>query len=298
MENFSFERICALLRYDWTLNKRKFQMSAIIIMALYMLMVFVLLVFNAEMTDVKSEANADLPKLLGDSCNSFFSFAQTCIWIVVTMLLTEKFCYPRTATNYLAIPGSTLEKFTVMALDYVIAFLSVGVMFFISFYVTLGIGYLLAPELEWGRSILGFYSPSAVLREMDTVPGWKEMQEHSPRLAHEMTAILKLGLMANFFATFANVALHGVICMFFKSNVQVKAILIELLMLVVVVIALVAIIVGYAVYVKSNHLPTEMVKDMCYDVMFWFRVCLFLQPLLAAAFCYIFYRQLRCKQAK
>ena len=297
MENFSFDRIGALLRYDWTLHKHKFQMMTLITILLYVLLVITILAFNGEVAGLRDEANEHLPKILGDSCNSFFEFAKLAMWLLTTMLLTEKFCNPRTATNYLAIPGTTIEKFTVMALDYVIAFLAIGVLFVVTFYVTMGIGHLFSPELEWGRSILGFYSPGEILKEMKAKEDWNITIE-SARFWHEMNAILNASLYINFFAYFASVALHGVICMFFKSNVQVKAILIELLMLVVMIIVILGIVIGYAVYAKTNHLPEVVVKQTGLEALFWFRIFLYLQPLFAAAFCYIFYRQLRCKQAK
>jgi len=304
MENFSFERICALLRYDWTLNKRKFMMTSLIVLLAYIVLAFVFFLVSAELG--VDTVNASLPNNMVQMWSLYFATASSVMFIVVTTLLTEKFCYSRSATAYLSLPGTSLEKYCVMAVEYFIGLVSVQFIGLVMFLMTMGLGFLCVPELDWNVNYFANVWPYIGM-DLDKLFG-EQLGEQLATIKHSTPIYLALvqqlknlewiSSMMEPVDWIASVALHGVICMFFKSNVQVKAILLELLLLVAFVIVLIVLICGWAGYAKMNNLGADYFFGSLDNLIAAIKYYVYLTPVLAAAFCYIFYRQLRCKQAK
>lgn len=95
---------------------------------------------------------------------SYFSYAQLAMVFVVTTILHAKFTNPRSATGYLSLPGTSLEKYIVMLVDYALASLAVFALWIVLHYLTMAVCWMVSPEISWNVNPLQFLTP---VRSMD-----------------------------------------------------------------------------------------------------------------------------------
>ncbi len=303
MNTFNINRVGQLLSYDWMLHKRTLILAAILIPLIYILIAFLTFVSNSELN--MSTPNTQLPLLMVTACSSFFSFAHTAGIIVITTLLTEKFCYPRTATSYLTLPGTSLEKVVTMFAEYFFAYVVIYVTYIVMHYVTMGIGYLFVPELNWGVNIfkLMSFAPqlgnvngdlNSLTLDLQNIKGI----EHSESLPDSLVSFIQTVYWFSPFLTIMQVTFYMILNMFFKTNVQIKAIACCVILWVALIFAT---IIGSCTYFgmhRSDEVTPDIIMNFATTVVTVSRYFMYATPAIACGFLYIVYKQVCGKQAK
>lgn len=301
---FSFRRIGDLLRYDWAMEKRRFVLPFVIFAIAYILCTFSTFYPGYSSGHLN---NDNLPILIMIFVNSFFSYAQLILILIVTTILHRKFTQPQSSCLYLTLPASPIEKFIVMLLDYVIAFTALYIVYIALFYLTMFIGYLLEPGYNWALNIFN-NEPGFLRKTIETI---QAAQEHrisaEGDLAQNSTVnlfidhILSHYTALTVFSLFVNLAVflyYLILNMCFKHNAQIKSIGIFLLTGFILTIAF---IIGFGTYAATRdftdmnearllHMMTRTFDIIYYTMLATVPICL--------AEGYILYRQIRYKQAK
>ena len=302
MNTFNINRVGQLLSYDWMLHRRTLTLAAILIPLSYIVIAFLTFVSNTELN--LERPNPEMPFIMTMACSSFFSFAQTAGIIVITTLLTEKFCYPRTATSYLTLPGTSAEKFVTMLAEYFFAFVFVYVTYIVMHYVTMGIGYLFAPELSWGVNIfkLMMLVPKIGMWDGDLSTITQKLQDvgfdNSEPFVESLTSYVRTAVWTAPFLSVMEVAFYMILNMLFRTNVQIKAIACCVVLWVAMVFA---IIIGMCAFIgmhRSADVDPSIFIDFMTNCMTGLRYFMYTTPALACGFLYIFYKQVCGKQAK
>lgn len=302
-QSFNINRIGALLRYDWMLNKRTIGLTAAVIVSIYAFLVFCYFIIKRELDFNGSEA---LPATIGVFIHSFFSYANLAMMLVITTILTKKFCEPRTSTSYLTLPGTSIEKFTVMLIDYLAGFLGVYALYFVVFYITMGICALVNPNLDWALNAFTFINPLYSTSTMQSFMGSPSFEEAADSLEQVSTGFgdTFLGFLHQilFLAPFTSLmafAYYLVLNMLFRTNCQIKSIACYYLTSFVFVIILVICIIAYSITVFNvNDINDAYVADKMSMVFTIVLYALYAAPFIAAGLFYVFYRQICRKQAK
>ena len=305
---FDIHRIGSLLRYDWVMNKRTAGLTLMVITAIY---TFVALTYFVGKSEFSMLANGEdytglTPAAIGIFIRSFFSYAGLATVLVVTTVMTKKFCEPRTSTSYLTLPGTSLEKFTVMLLDYAIAYGAIWILYFIFFYITMAICAIANPELNWMQDATEYINPIYSVSFFHDMTGQYSLEDAATQLDNEMSGLggeflsmLSTAFIFAPFSTLASFAFYLNLCMLFRTNCQIKAIALYYGMSFVLGIMLVLVFIGAFFNVVTNTDATQQeIVSMVYTVFNCIRGFLYVTPAIAAALLYILYRQICNKQTK
>jgi len=301
---FSFRRIANLLRYDWAMEKRRFVMPFAIFAFAYILCTFSTFYPGYSSGHLSDDS---LPILVLIFANSFVSYAELAMILIVTAILHRKFTQPQSSCLYLTLPASPLEKFTVMLLDYVIAFTALYIVYTVLFYLTMLSGYLLEPSYDW--SLAPFNSSSSFIKEiietlqtrqagmMDGESGYEQRSATDVFLNHIYSHYTSL-IVFSFFANLCAFFYYLILNMCFKHNAQIKSIGLFLL---TGFIAIVAFCIGFGIYISTKDFSgmdeTGFIRIMTRSFDLLYYALLACVP-LSFIEGYIFYRQIRYKQAK
>lgn len=307
--NFNINRVGALLKYDWMLNKSKISMAAILTVAIYACLV--LLYFSSKSVFEFGVTDA-FPVIMGTFINSFFSYAQIAMVFVITTMLHQKFTAPNSATSYLSMPGTSLEKFVVMISEYLLGALGVYVLFLICFYATMAICWFVAPQVDWFINAFGFLAPTNnFLDEITTSFGgssfsdaMREIEEQDLGfLATSVTDILKAAVWVAPFSAMSKLLLYTNLNMCFRSNGQIKSIAVWMAATFAIALFCIfgmVIIFGHDIMLLNENgdaAAGAFLGDFAaiMNIVKYFMYCI---PLFMIGLAYLFYYQISKKQAK
>ncbi len=301
---FSFRRIANLLRYDWAMEKRRFIMPFAIFAFAYILCTFCTFYPGYSSGHLNDDR---LPVLILLFANSFVGYAELGMILIVTAILHRKFTQPQSSCLYLTLPASPLEKFTVMLLDYVIALTALCIVYVALFYLTMLTGYLLEPGYDW--SLNPFNRSSSFVKEVivtlhnqqaGMTAGESDYVRQSATnvfLNHIWSRYTPL-IVFSFFANLCSFLYYLILNMCFKHNAQIKSIGLFLL---TGFLAIVAFCIGFGIYISTKDFSgmdeTEFLRIMTrsFDLLYYTLLACIPLSFIEG---YIFYRQIRYKQAK
>ena len=306
-------RIYSLLRYDWVINKHKFGLAATLISVIYCCLV--LLYFVVATIDSTGEIAVPegFPTIIAAFIHSYFQYAELAMVFVVTTILHTKFTNPRSATGYLSLPGTSLEKYIVMLADYAIATVTVFVLWIVFHYLTMCVCWMMTPELSWNVNPLQLLMPVANLDNFSmTMEGinWEEkmnaeamasgMPEFFNYLMDMIMTLAWFSLIIGLVQFFAYICLN----MVFRTNGQLKSIAIFFagsLAFVIFCAITVGIIIAHDVSaagaISHDTMPQALVEDLK-GVLTCLKYFCYFSPALLAGLAYLFYHQICRKQAK
>lgn len=296
----NFHRIQSLLRYDWTLQKRTISLAFIITTALYICLVFMFFMFKGIL-NFEGQDLEGLPVASAIFCNSFFSYAQIAMVLVVTQILHEKFTAPRTSLSYLTLPGTNTEKWLVMLLDYAIVAFALWILKLVMFDLTMFIGYCMAPDHSWTFNPFIFY-----FAQDEIIESVRNSAAAGDQLGYElvqtmidkvMTPALSMSIFVNLF----QLTIYIVLNMCFRTHGQLKTI--ACLIGASAVLGFVAIIMTVRFVVSyvgdvSPSIITEWIVGDGFSMANCIRWYYYSAPFLSAAMLYLFHWQICRKQAK
>jgi len=301
-------RIASLLHYDWMLHKHTLKLTGIVIGIIYLCLALLYFVIKYELG--AGDGNEHLPTFIGFFCQSFFSYAALAAMLVTTTILTEKFCYPRTATAYLTLPGTSFEKFVVMMAEYGITWIAMQIYFIIMFYITMGVCALNAPSLDWMLNVFSFYNPTefadAINEVMGSINSSRETIDAMDAeggakslIAGSIQNLLTASIWMNPFSSIAYLAYYLVLNMFFKSNVQIKAIACMFLTYFVFIVGIMILIFGWlGMNAAHGSVQEEHMLGQMSTFLDCITVFIYSTPAIAAGLLYWFYGLIARKQAK
>lgn len=303
----NFNRIQTLLRYDWTLQKRTLSLAFIITSALYicLILLFFLLKGTFEFDPIYLNG---LPLASAMFCNSFFSYAQIAMVLVVTQILHEKFTNPRTSLSYLTLPGTNAEKWLVMLLDYAFAAAGLWVLQMIMNEVTVIIGYFMIPDSGWTFNPFAYtmFQNEFVEELRNSFATQSNGDETAINIFN--TTIDKIVKPAMYMAIFTNLvqlAIYIVLNMCFRTHGQLKSIACLMgfgaVMGICMIFGLGHAVMNRLAEYSGDVSPTYIFEWIAGDG-FSFINCIkwyyYISPIIAAALLYLFYWQICRKQAK
>ena len=309
-------RILSLIRYDWAINKNKFSLTMALITIIYVCCV--LLFFTSKNIFHIDNLEPETPVIMTQFIAAFFEYAKIAMVFVVTTLLHQKFTNPRSATNYLSMPGTSTEKYVVMLSEYALGALAVFVLYLISHSLTMLTCWFVAPELDWLTNPFLILFPFKNLDEFSVVMNgmsWESTMNQMKEVAvNEKVAPELLTLFFRTVSTFMWFApiitlckLFAYMCgnMLFRTNGQLKTI--AIFFAVSMVLAITMIVCSIAVFgaeihqLAGNVSPEELNNIIFGNVIMVMNimtyVCYF-TPLILIGLAYLFYRQICRKQAK
>lgn len=301
-------RIKSLLHYDWIIEKRNFQLSLIIISAIYLVSVIMYTLFMSFINISTYDDQQAIPYASAIFCSSFFSYAQIAAVIIVTQLLHHKFTNPRTSLSYLTLPGTNAEKWLTMLIDYAIAFICIYVLQLVMFEVTALLGFCLAPELDWIFNPFFAWSDSFINDYMNmqiNINGSGDAAtEFLPAFIDQMQGFINVSKYFSLFVGTVELGIYIVLNMCFRRLGQLKTIAILAGSLTVLMIIFIFSLSAYMIHSISavGDVSPTAVMDIIYGPTFSIfgimKLFFYCSPLLAAAVLYLFYRQICKKQAK
>ncbi len=293
-QNCSVEwtRIRNLLRYDWAIDKSKITNTLVIILGLYTAF-FLMAYWNqtrlGDADTYSPEGGANLATFATVSVMNYFQYATMVVLILATVILHRKFTNPQTSVQYLALPGSRLEKYIVMLADYAIVFVGMEVLYLAVWALSMLVCQLTYPEISWWLNPYGGYDLADRIFDFTQ----SHSTDSAPDLFHTNTMQLFFWI-----SPFINLVFFGLwtnVNMLFSHNGILKTIGLFILAYVVLLIGLMFFFVGFFATIDHDvetlqyygHLGSIAIK-----VFLWFQIplALFLQ--------WLFYRQIAKKQAK
>ena len=309
-------RILSLIRYDWAINKNKFGLAMSIVAIIYVCVV--LLFFTSKNIFHIDSLEPETPVVMSKFIGAFFEYAQIAMVFVVTTLLHQKFTNPRSATNYLSIPGTSAEKYIVMLAEYALGALAVFVLYLICHSLTMLICWYVAPELDWLTNPFLILFPARNFNEFSLAMSgisWEstmnQMQEVASEedLAPELLAMLFKSVHSLMWFTpiILLCKLFAYMCgnMLFRTNGQLKTIAIffaasmafAIIVIIGTVVAFSAEIQALSGNVSHEELNNLIVGNVITVLNIVTYFC-YATPLILIGLAYLFYRQICRKQAK
>lgn len=309
-------RILSLIRYDWAINKNKFSLTMALIAIIYVCCV--LLFFLSKNIFHIESLEPETPVIMSKFIGSFFNYAQLAMVFVVTTLLHQKFTNPRSATNYLSIPGTSAEKYVVMLAEYALGAAAVFVIYLICHSLTMLTCWYMFPALDWLTNPFLILFPAKNLDEFSVVMNgvnWEstmyQMQEvaANEQLAPELLTLFftTVSTLMRFTPVITLCELFAYMCvnMLFRTNGQLKTIAIYFAVSVVFAITMIIcsiVVFGTEISQMAGNVSQEELNNLIMgnvitvlNVMTYF--C-YATPLLLIGLAYLFYRQICRKQAK
>lgn len=298
----NFNRIKALLRYDWTLEKRNFFLTIMVFTIIFISMVLLFFMYNGlfglDVTELEG-----LPIGTSVFCAQFFNYAYLIMGLVVTQVLHRKFTNPRTSLSYLTMPGTNAEKWITMILNYLFAMAAVFALQAVLYEASVITGYCLAPDLNWDFNpfkYLGLASGNDI-REM--MLHYAEIQESGAENSELLSSIIdKLVGPILLFAPIASLfhlGIYIVINMCFRSHGQLKSIacIFTAYIIFIITASVIMIKTAFAAEISADKVMNIIAGDglSVFNCIKWYY---FSSPLLCAGIYYLFYKQICWKQAK
>lgn len=301
-------RIKSLIRYDWVTNRQKLNLTVGLIVIIYACLA--LLTYFSKGVYF-GEVNPELPTILAQFIQGYFSYAQFAMEIVITTILHHKFTNPRSSTSYLTMPGTSLEKWTVMLLEYVMGAVTVFGLYILCHVATMFVGWILAPELHWLVNPLED-TMDKVNNYLIAINGqsWNDIvtgvENVEGMTGEAIKSILDTVELMAYFTLIINIFSYLVyIClnMCFRTNGQIKSIAIIFGgTFVFTVIAIVSMILTFAGIAEGADVDPTMAADSISSTMmtlvYIWRFLIYASPLFCVGLGYLFYRQISRKQAK
>lgn len=312
-------RIASLIRYDWMLHKHNIKLTYAVIAIIYICIA--LLFFISKFMLNFDEDPAGMPKIIAGFCLTFFNYASIAMVLMMTTLVTEKFCNPRTATAYLTLPGTSVEKYCVVLFDYLATYIGIKVLYLIMFYITMGLCYLNAPELNWAQNGFALLLPNgaqnSVMEMLTEITGenayeqLNEVAQSEPAMVPFVDRIMSFANLSIWLApisAIAGFAYYLVLTMLFKTNAQIKAIGCGVLTYIVWIVFNILLVFGFLgslifkaqnlIGVEADQFVAENIMTPLCSYIYMMEGFLYISPLLAIGLLYLFYRQICHKQAK
>lgn len=305
-KSFDIQRVKALLQYDWMMNKRMMGMTAVVIAAIYAFVAFVYFTGKAEVNAIQGEETLLSSAILGVFISTFFRYASLAVILVVTTVLTKKFCEPRTSTSYLTLPGTSIEKYVVMLIDYAVALAGLWIMYFVCYYLTMLVCVLLTPGFHMVYDATIYLNPIysvSMIQELTNQQSFDEVAEMlnnaHPGFGNSLLKCLATCLAMAPFASLASFFFYLVLNMLFRSNCQIKSIALYYITSFAFAIIIVLVTIGTMFNVMIDPNVSEaVVLGKVQGILSAIEVVLWCMPALALVLMYVFYRQICGKQAK
>ena len=284
-----WSRIRNLLRYDWAVDKSKITFILAIILGLYAAL-FIMAYWNQTsmgLIPLTVQSGESLVTFANVSVMNYFEYATMIVGILTTVILHRKFTNPQTSLQYLALPGSRLEKYIVMLADFAIVVIGMQLLYLAVYAVSMLICQLTYPEFSW------WMNPYDSLNMAEKLMRVTESGENEIDVMH--TSVMQLFIRMAPVMSFGFFGLWCVVNMLFKHNGILKSIGIFLLAYVFLVIVSMIIVVGIVASVADQP---ELHAPYLHTLATALKVILWLQIPLALLFQWVFYRQIANKQAK
>ena len=279
------KRILTLLKYDWLLNKRK----ALTILGMYLIVYICLTLFYFYIKGSVS-STPQLPFIMQNFIHSYFSVLLIITGLYVTTLLHQKFTNPQSSTTYLALPGTSTEKFIVLLADYAIAIAAVWVMYIIVFIASMTIFKLNEPSYDWGMNPF-FFLTSKIPTELDIA-----ISNQSGALADSISELISASLYMSFFTSLLSLSYYMVLNMCFRTNGQVKSIALYFGTIVLLVIICISTVLSFAT--KLHYDVDDLLPEQFCTFLDVIKYITYAVPLYCAVILTILHIQIRFKQAK
>lgn len=279
------KRILTLLRYDWLLNKRK----ALTILGMYLIVYICLTLFYFYIKGNVS-SSPKLPFIMQNFIHSYFNVLLIITGLYVTTLLHQKFTNPQSSTTYLALPGTSTEKFIVLLADYAVAIAAVWAMYVIMFVASMAVFKFNEPSYDWCLNPF-FFLKSNMSADLDVAIG-----NQSATLANSLSGLISASLYMSFFTSLLSLSYYMVLNMCFRTNGQVKSIALYFGTIVLLVILSISVVLSFASklhYDADEQLPEQFCTFL--DVI---KYITYAVPLYCAITLAILHTQIRFKQAK
>ena len=284
-----WSRIRNLLRYDWAVDKSKITFILAIILGLYAAL-FIMAYWNQTsmgLIPLTVQSGEALVTFANVSVMNYFEYATMIVGILTTVILHRKFTNPQTSLQYLALPGSRLEKYIVMLADFAIVVIGMQLLYLAVYAVSMLICQLTYPEFSW------WMNPYDSLNMAEKLMRVTESGENEIDVMH--TSVMQLFIRMAPVMSFGFFGLWCVVNMLFKHNGILKSIGVFLLAYVFLVIVCMIVVVGIVASVADQP---ELHAPYLHTLATALKVILWLQIPLALLFQWVFYRQIANKQAK
>lgn len=292
------------------LEKRRIGLSALIVIGLYVVIGWFIWTINAT-TWVPDRVGYYLPSImLRGYCPTFFLFLTICSVFFVTPVLQRKFAKPQTATAYLTLPGTTVEKYWVMLAEYLLGFVVCGVLYALCFYATALLGSLLDHPVTLVASWEGSERPlnaygwfdfspfyfDSIANAYDTISEFLTTKstgdaEHDAVIALARTVIYMIPCIS-----LLELGYYLVLNMLFHTYGQIKSILCYLgtqMCLNMVATFVIIATVGYCSSLEQREIDEFMISCLhALTGLTW------VMPILMVGMYYLLYRLMQRKQAK
>ena len=254
------------------------------------------------------------PTVMAAFISSYFQYAQMAMVFVVTTILHAKFTNPRSATGYLSLPGTSLEKYIVMLADYALAYIAVFVLWVVLHYLTMAVCWFVSPEVSWNVNPLQFITPATSMDDiMLKIEGVTFTDAMNTALAESgMPEFFFNGLkdivytMYWFAPIVTLVQFFAYICvnMLFRTNGQLKTIAIYFAAgFVLTILFTITFCVAMAHDISAigdvseTAVASAIIGDLMAMLNIWKWLCYF-TPAILVGLAYLFYNQICKKQAK
>lgn len=311
MKNWNTNRYLSLLRYDWVLEKRRMGLSLLVAGILYLVLGLITYGGGSLFSLFDENANPMLPTQLSVFIAQYFKYVFLAMALVVTNMLHRKFTNPPSATAYLTLPGTNFEKWAVMVSDYLVAMLAVLVLYLVMFYLTMLVGWIALPTLDWAHNAWTIMCGGSQDTVADIARAFGSANvEQSPLMPgtsvgdamHDMLMSISY---TSIFVMLLELGIYIVLNMCFRTNGQLKSIAILIGASVILSILGVAFTFVYMMNFEASTetLPIgETRESHVFDLMatMFNDIAIFYwcTPLLCIGVYYLFYRQICRKQAK
>lgn len=309
MKSFSFARVGALLKYDWMLGKRKFTYTIGIIFCIWLIAV----IFAFWGNVIFNDGNSLLSTTILVQSSQLFNYFHIAMVLVITTLLTSKFISPRSSTAYLTLPGSSLEKFVTVLIDYLFGSVSIYALTLVCQIMLSTVGSLIDGDMNWWIWVSAMYDPSHFVHQIIDMKMAEQGVDQWDEINYGMEA-LGFGSFDEFIGQFmtpkfwilgltssiSGILFYLNLVMCFKKNAQVKAIASYVGIVAVIVVISVFCFIGWAAtyfYNLNGEIEPNMVLVFVNKFMNIFFGIMYITPIMAVAFGYMLYRQIAKKQA-
>lgn len=296
---FNINRVGSLIRYDWMLGKNTLTLTLTILALLYASLMA--LVFVVKGTFSSAEELPQFPMAVATMIVSYFQYGLYALTIAITTLLTAKYCNPKTSTTYLALPGNTSEKYVTLLFDYFFGFIAYTMLYLVLFYLTMGVGALVYPQLDWCVNGVALLSPSNEAELIQRMFDLQTLPEANPDLVpllfNEISLFQNTMFWINLPSNLAFLAFYLVLVLCFRTNSQLKAIGILFLIYLVIVISMSIGLIGYIIKFADQGDGEQIIQTLI-GFFSYFRYGIIFFTILGLGFYWVLYRQLALKQAK
>lgn len=291
---FSATRIGHLLRYDFAMERRNLLNWLLALVAGHLMIIGPILYSN---WDDLASFSPDYFVTDATVCGLLFGLIM---FMRTTSLLHKKFTNPPSATSYLALPGSSAEKFTVLLIDYLFVGLVTLAVTVVSFYLLTALAACKAPAVDWSLNPFGHWT--YLIQQIENPDNFRVGLHSSPEhLTMGLAIHNKYYNLLQWTCRFIPIEIlfvtgyYLVLNMLFRTYGQLKSIL--LLFLTQFALNLLTILAGWLIFGTDNPTESEVLRQL-YHIGTLLQVLLGCLPLFTLAMYYLLYRQICRRQAK